>query len=369
MALIDVVKCESNSEEFVTKFDSTDLRIGTQLVVHPGQTAFFVKGGAIFDQFGPGTYTISTNNIPLLNKIINLPFGKESPFQAEIWFINTLNILDTKWGTQTPIQIEDPIYSIIVPIRAYGQYGLKIADPRLFLESLVGNMRSFSKEKVDDYFRGKVLSSVTNLISEKMTEDKLSFLNINSHVNELSEYSHTHIRNEFVKFGIDVVNFYIIAISIPPNDPSLTKLKESKDFAARLKITGKDVYQMERSYDVLEKAAANEGIGGSMMAMGVGLGTGVGVGGTIGQLYSQNMNTGGVTPPPVPPAIVYFAYIDGQQIGDLTVESITGLIASKKITPETLIWTRGMKNWVSASQMPELATLFEESTPPPIPQE
>lgn len=88
MALIDVVKCDVNDKEFVYKFPSDNLKIGTQLVVYPGQTAFFVKGGKMCDEFTSGTYTIKTENIPILNKIINLPFGGDSPFKADVWFVN-----------------------------------------------------------------------------------------------------------------------------------------------------------------------------------------------------------------------------------------------------------------------------------------
>ena len=104
MAIIDVVKWESNPHEIAHKFPSENLRLGTQLVVHAGQTAFFVKGGQVLDSFESGTYTIKTANIPLLGKLINLPFGGDTPFQAEVWFVNTLAILDTKWGTPSPIQ-------------------------------------------------------------------------------------------------------------------------------------------------------------------------------------------------------------------------------------------------------------------------
>lgn len=129
MAIIDVVKWESNPHEIVHKFPSENLRLGTQLVVHAGQTAFFVKGGQVLDSFESGTYTIKTANIPLLGKLINLPFGGDTLFQAEVWFVNTLAILDTKWGTPSPIQLEDPKYEVIVPVRAFGQYGIKVSDP------------------------------------------------------------------------------------------------------------------------------------------------------------------------------------------------------------------------------------------------
>ena len=116
MALIDVVKWDMTEGEFCFKFPSDGLKIGTQLVVYPTQTAFFVKGGAICDEFTEGTYTIKTENIPILNKLINIPFGGDTPFKAEVWFINQVAKLDLQWGTPHPIQLEDPKYKIIVPV-------------------------------------------------------------------------------------------------------------------------------------------------------------------------------------------------------------------------------------------------------------
>lgn len=154
MNFVDVIKCEVNDKELVYKFSSENLRLGSQLVVYPTQTAFFVKGGVILDEFICGTYTLKTENIPLLGKLINLPFNGQTPFKAEVWFINQIAILDCKWGTASPIQIEDPKYGIIVPIRAFGQYGFKIINPRKFLESLVSNMTSFTVEKLTNYLGG-----------------------------------------------------------------------------------------------------------------------------------------------------------------------------------------------------------------------
>jgi membrane protease subunit (stomatin/prohibitin family) len=108
MAIIDIVKYEQQEGVIVHKFPSCDLRWGTQLVVYPEQVAFFLKGGKIYDQFTEGTYTLKTNNIPLLNKIINIPFGSDSPWQADVWFVSTINRLNMKWGTETPIQLEAP---------------------------------------------------------------------------------------------------------------------------------------------------------------------------------------------------------------------------------------------------------------------
>jgi membrane protease subunit (stomatin/prohibitin family) len=193
MALIDVVKCEVNNEEFCYKFPSDDLKLGTQLVVYPAQTAFFVKGGKVMDEFKSGTHTLKSENIPLLNKLINLPFGSNSPFKAEVWFINQISKLDIKWGTPTPIQLEDPRYNVIVPVRAFGQYGIRIKEPRVFLEMLIGNMTSFTAEKIEQYFKGKVLSQLSALVSQKIAQNNVSILDINSHLIEMSEYCNVQL--------------------------------------------------------------------------------------------------------------------------------------------------------------------------------
>ena len=180
MALVNVIRYENNPREVVGKYKENDIRIGSQLIVYPAQTAIFVKGGAILDEFTSGTYTISNENIPLLNKLINFPFGSESPFAAEVWFVNQTAILDCKWGTATPLQIEDPKYKVIVPIKAYGQYGFKVTSPRLFIESFIGNMPSFETEKLGDYFKGIIQSKLSTIVTEAMLATQASVVNISS---------------------------------------------------------------------------------------------------------------------------------------------------------------------------------------------
>ena len=350
--------------ELCLKYPTEDLKMGSQLVVYPSQIAFFVKGGQVFDQFEAGTFTLKTSNIPLLNKVINLPFGSESPFKAEVWFINLTSKLDMKWGTPTPIQLEDPKYNIIIPVRAYGQYGLKVNDPELFLRTLIGNMSSFSTEKVDSYFKGKLLPQLNASIAGKMSNDNISILDINAHLMEISEYCNESINKHFGQYGLELQEFSIVSINIPQDDPSIIKLKEAKDLAARLKITGRDVYQMERSFDVLEGAANNQGTGGQMIGAGMGLGVGMGIGSQMGTMTNNIINTNPMTPPPLPQQSTYFLYVNGQQIGGQTVSMIQQLILQGSVNRDTLVWTQGMANWVAAAQVPTLAGLF--MTPPPI---
>lgn len=363
MALIDVIKCPMEDEDLCLKFPSEDLKMGTQLVVYPSQVAIFVKGGKIFDVFEAGTYTLQTSNIPLLNKIINLPFGSESPFKAEVWFVNLTSKLDMKWGTLTPIQLEDPKYGVIMPVRAFGQYGLKVCDPQLFLKTLIGNMASFSTEKVDAYFKGKLLSQLSVAIANKMTRDNISILEINSHLMDLSDYCNESINLHFNKYGLELQEFSIISINVPQDDPSFIKLKEAKDLAARLKIAGRDIYQMERSFDVLEGAANNQAIGGQMIGVGMGVGVGAGIGAQVGAIAGNLLNTNPMAPPSIPQQ-VYYIYVNGQQIGGQTIPMIKQLIMQGSVTANTLAWTQGLANWIPIAQIPDLAQLF--TTPPPI---
>ena len=364
MALIDVIKCEMVDGEFCHKFPSNDLSIGSQLVVYPAQTAFFVKGGEICDEFTSGTYTIKTSNIPILDKIINLPFGNETPFQAEVWFVNQVSKLDLAWGTPQPIQIEDPKYNIIVPVRAHGQYGIRISNPRQFLETLIGNMRSFNSEQIEQYFKGRIITYLNSILAQQIIEKKTSVLDINTQLVSLSEECNDMLNVQLQKYGVSITDFSIMSITVPQDDESVVRLKAAKDLAARLSITGRDVYQMERSFDVLEKAASNEGAGGQMMGMGVGLGAGISVGTTMGNMAGQVINT--TPPPPIPSEKTYYLYINGTQLANQSVRQIQELIARGAVSHETLVWTVGMPEWVQISTMPELSQLFSNVVPPPI---
>lgn len=366
MALIDVVKCEMDGKYFCQKFPSEDIRLGSQLVVYTAQTAFFVKGGAICDEFTSGTYTIQTANIPLLNKILNLPFGGDSPFQAEVWFVNHISKLDMKWGTPQPLQLEDPRYHIIVPVRAFGQYGFRISNARKFLETLIGNMQDFSAEQIDAYFKGKMVSSLNALLSHKIATDKISILDINTNLLEMSEYCQENIGQTMERYGIELCDFTIMSVNVPQDDPSIIKLKAAKDEMARISIMGRENYQMGRSFDVLETAAGNTGAGGQMAAVGAGLGAGISFGAVAGKMSAQTINTN-PTPPPIPSQVTYFVYVDGQQLAGQTRQMIANLITQGTVNASTLVWTAGMEAWVPLIQVAELAQLLTQQTPPPMP--
>lgn len=374
MAIIDVVKYDGSDEIFAWKFPSENLRLGTQLVVKTSQHAFFIKGGQVLDEFKEGTYTLKSGNIPLLHKVINVPFGGDSPFQAEVWYINMISKLDNKWGTPTPIQLEDPKYNIIVPVRAFGQFGMSIENPKLFLQTLVGNMKQFSTEKVLEYFQGKVISSITSAIGKKMVLEGISVLQIHVLLDDLSEYCKEKIQQEFFNYGIKVENFYLMSINVPESDPSVIKLKEAKDLAAKVNIAGKDVYQMDRSFNVMDTAAQNEGTMGGAMGAGMGIGLGFGMGNQMGNM-AGNMNVGQnqqsqnpQTPPPPPNQNVqYYVLINNQQNGPHSIDAIKLLISQEQVNKDTLVWKEGMAEWGNIVEQSDLKLLFGAAPPPPPP--
>lgn len=294
MAIVDVVKYNGGPDVFAWKFPDSELGTWTQLIVNETQEAILVKGGQVCDVFGAGRHTLETANIPILNKLINLPFGGRSPFSAEVWFINKVFSLDVKWGTSTPIQLQDPKYKVFVPVRAYGQFGIQIEDSKKFLLKLVGTLPQFDKKSLVKYFRGVYLTKSKDVISSYLVRKGISILEINAYLDEISNYLKERISPMFDDYGIRLVSFFVNDINVPEDDPAVVQLKKALAKRAEMDIVGYS-YQQERSFDTLEGAATNpNSMQGSLMGAGIGMGMGVGVGGNMGQQFSglaSNLNT------------------------------------------------------------------------------
>jgi len=282
MAIAEVLKFTSDASIFAWKHPNSELATWTQLIVNESQEAVLVKNGQIADVFGPGRYTLSTDNIPVLQKLINLPFGKKSPFSAEVWFINRAFALDIRWGTTTPIQVQDPKYGVFVPLRAFGQFGLRVDNSRRFLTKLVGTMPFFNTKTMTDYFKGLYITRVKDRISNCLVASKISILEINSHLDEISVSLCESFKKDFEEFGIEIISFYVNDINVPENDPAVKQLKLALSKRAEMDILGYN-YQQERTFDTLNTAAGNNGTAGAVMGAGMGLGMGFGVGGAVGQ--------------------------------------------------------------------------------------
>ena len=292
MALIQVIKYEAEDDNiFVWKYPSDQIRLGAQLIVNEGQKAIFVKGGQALDIFEPGTFTLTTGNIPLIDKLINLPFGGETPFTAEIWYINTTVKRDLTWGTPSPIPLMDSNLGFPVSARSFGKWGARIIDVRSFVTQIVGSQSFADATKINDYFIGEIIQSLTSNLSSAITSGQTSILQISSFLTPLSKSSADLIKMEFDKFGVELVNFNIESINIPTDELKriqdvFAKTLEAKELS---KVNVGAGFSAIKSFEVLNNAAENpsEGSIGGMLGAGIGLGAGF----PLGQQMGQNLTT------------------------------------------------------------------------------
>lgn len=291
MAFIDRVKYDGPVGQqpwLVYKWPSENLVLGSQLIVNKSQEAVFFRGGNALDVFGPGTHTLSTANIPLLQKLVNLPFGGKTPFTAEIYFINKASRLDLKWGTTDPFPVTEPRYGIIANVRAYGQFGLKIADGRNFTTQIIGALHGgdvTDHDSVVRYFKGLIVNRVKSGIAELIVREKVSLLDITALLESVSDACAGRIKGEFDRFGLELLNFFVESINVPPED--LARIKKILEDRAEFNVLGDARYSRKRSFDVMETQAGNEGMGGALAGAGLGLGMGIGMGSVAGDLARQ----------------------------------------------------------------------------------
>lgn len=293
MAIVEVVKYNGKPNIMAWKYPSEELGTWTQVIVNETQEVVFVKEGKVLDVLKAGRHTLSTENIPILSKVINLPFGGKSPFTAEIWYVNKVFALDVKWGTSPAIQLQDPKYKVFVPVTAFGQFGIRVIDSKKFLTKLVGTLPSFDHDVMVKYFRGLLVSNVKNVISGYLVKKDISILEINAYISEIGEELESKLKPELDKYGIELVNFYVTSIEAPEDDSAVIKLKEALSKRAEMDIVGYD-YTTARSFDTLESAAKNEESGSNLMNAGIGLGMGLGVGNQFGtqmNSVSSKLNT------------------------------------------------------------------------------
>ncbi len=374
---IDVIQFNGSPDDIVWKFPYNNISTAAQLVVNQSQEAVFLKGGEVADIFGPGTKTLSANNIPILQKLINLPFGENTPFVAEVWYVSKTVRRNLKFGTERPVDIWDPLIQNSVPVRAFGQYGVRIADSAAFLREMVGTLHLFTTDDIIEQFRSDIVQALSERITNFMTEEQVSVVTINGKLSAVSKYIRDQINDEFSRYGIEVTNLKVENINYDKNDPQVARILEGYAKAKERTVQG-FTYQQERQFDILETAAGNEGQSGTVMGTGMGLGMGMGIGAAfnaqISNIAGQAMGSSvapaqscPLPPPGAAPAVSFHLSINGQQYGPYDTNALRQMAANRQITPDTYVWRSGMPQWLQASQCPELATLFAPPQTPPAP--
>lgn len=284
---------------------SEQLRYGTQLVVNQSQIAVFVRNGQIADIFSAGRYTLSSKNLPLLDKLIGLPFGSQTPFKAEVYYLNKSVVMDTRFEVP-PFNMLEPNFRVPIPISTNGSFAVRVGEARQFLSKLVGTMPDVGANHVKEYFRGVITENVKTAVARIAREQKISPFELEAAVMDVSDHVKAAIAEKLEKYGLKLELFNIEGISIVDDDQRVKDVIEkyqtlmSEDIQERLRLKRRaeniDVFKVERTFDTTEKAAENIG-GGADGGTGGILGTMVGLGmvnpmaNAMGNLMGNAMQT------------------------------------------------------------------------------
>ena len=330
--ICEVIKYEGDNSVFIWKHPSEDFNSLTQLIVHESQEAIFFMNGQALDLFGPGRYTLETQNIPKVGKLLNRTTGDMTPFHCEVYFINKTEQKSIKWGTDSKVQYIDPQYGFPLSIGASGEMALRAEDSRKLLLKLVGTENYLGQQKLVSFFRAFLMTRVKTYIAQYLKNNSVSIFEIDEHLTAFSKALHNLLIPDFADYGIALERFFVTNIVKPDGDRQYerfkelhfrqyadvaeAKLKQQTDLiyaqtAAQKVIIDSQAqatkraqegytYAQERGFDVAEKVAQNEAVG-QFTNMGIGLGTMAGVGGAVGGVVGGAVNNAfGSIPQPVP---------------------------------------------------------------------
>lgn len=309
----EIIKYEGDNGTFIWKHPCEDFNSMTQLIVHESQEAIFFMNGQALDLFGPGRYTLETQNIPLIGKVLNRATGDKTPFHCEVYFINKTEQMSIKWGTDSKVQYIEPTYGFPISIGASGEMSLRVEDSRKLLVRLVGTERDLSQQKLVGFFRAFLMTRVKTYIAQVMKTNAINIFEIDENLTMFSENIHKLLIPDFLGYGVSLERFFVTNIARPDSDRQYEKFKELHfrqyadiaeaklrqqtdliyaqteaqkviiDSQAQAKKREQEgyTYQQERGFDVATEVARNEAVG-QFTNLGVGLGTMAGVGGAVG---------------------------------------------------------------------------------------
>lgn len=363
---IDIIEFLDDSRDtIVWRFprQGNEIKNGAKLIVREGQMAVLVDEGQTADVFAPGTYELTTENIPILSTLKGWKYGFNSPFKAEVYFVGTRQYTDMKWGTQNPFTVRDAEFGI-VRLRAFGTYALRVTDPSALLTQLVGTDPNFVTGEVSEFLRQVIVESVTTALAGA----GIPMLDLAANQAEISKTLVGTLSASLAEYGIALPRFVIENISVPP------EVEKALDKRSQMGIVGDlGAYTQFQAATALEAAANNPGAAGSGAGMVVGMGLGQAAAGAVAGAQAAPAAAGAGAgaaasaggPPPLPGGQWYVA-IDGQQAGPFALGALPEKVAGGQLTPDSLVWRDGMATWQPAGQVSELGSLFG-ATPPPLP--
>ncbi len=351
--LIDIIEwLDSSSDTLVYRFERYDneIKYGAKLIVREGQAAIFVREGRLADIFQPGTYTLETQNLPVLSTLAGWKYGFSSPFKAEVYFVSTRQFTDLKWGTKNPVMLRDAEFGP-VRLRAFGTYAMRVSDPAVFLREIVGTNAEFSRDQITEQLRNQIVARFSDILGES----KIPVLDLCSNYDELGKFVSERLRQQDGSFGVEVTKLLVENISLPP------EVEQALDKRTSMGVIGDlSRYTQFQAAEAMRDAAQNPG-----GIAGAGIGAGMGV--ALGAQMTQAMHPAAAAPPPLPQQAGYFVAINGQQAGPFDLGALQAKARAGDFSRESLVWRSGMAAWTKAAEVTDLATVFA-NLPPPLPK-
>ena len=273
---IEVIEWLDDTGVIVHRFPAYDnaIKMGAQLTVRESQAAIFLNEGQIADVFGPGRYELSTQNLPVLTALRSWKHMFNSPFKADVYFVNTANFTDLRWGTTNPVIMRDPEFGMI-RLRGFGVYAIKVKDPAVFLKEIFGTRQDFSTESITGYLKSFIVSGLSDLLGET----KIPVADLSSSYDELGAQAQEKLQSKFEALGLALTGITIENLSLPPEVEQMIDRKSSMNIAGNL-----DNYMKFQAAESMRDAANNSGDGAA------GTGVGLGAGMAMGQMFTQAMS-------------------------------------------------------------------------------
>jgi membrane protease subunit (stomatin/prohibitin family) len=372
------------------RYPYDNLSTSARVTVQEGQKMVFCSEGMYSDCFEPGSYTLSTNNIPFLEKLVNLPFGGKSAFKTTVFCVTTTRQRfagdDGGWGVN--LTVRDFTFGdegVTINIGAYGSYEFRIINPIAFIRQYSGTEHELTLDEFAGKFRETVSQRIKPALSKYFSTQKISITEVNNYLMEMSDGTRKLLNEYMEEYGIELTNFDIEAVNPMEDDPNYQRIIAAQTSAGEMDLESRALarkraregynYQQERQFDIMEGAANNTGTAGTMMGAGMGMGMGFGMGGAFGAqmggmaqgAFGAQPQTQAPPPPPTPQAVAFHVIINGQQAGPYDLVTLQPLVSQGVVTPATLVWRAGMAQWAAAQTVPELAALFGPPAPPPVP--